>query len=349
MSDPEPKPSTNTPDNEMEGVNTLKTWRQVPPTHYILKIESFSSLVRILQKIKLHNYESKEFKASGYNWKLLLYPVGDEKRNGSGHISLYLKIMNPPRWGIGALLIFFIYDQLKDKYLSIQDMEVRRFTDTENEWGLSQLVSLNCFRNDSNGYLIKDSCVFGVEVFVLESRGKRVCFRTLYEQSKKVYIWNVEKFSALKETGHFSEPFPVGDYIWKFHLHRKGRCLSIYLCLHDQPEFPPGWKMHVEFKLSINDQVHTNNSEKKTKRGNAWFSALDTAWGFPYFIKFDDLETSTSLIVRDAMKIEVQILSISGHEYFLDNLKYQEKQNIDTSSQSAENEDDFPGEMDVPT
>ncbi|XP_022775874.1 uncharacterized protein LOC111317724 [Durio zibethinus] len=306
-------------DDGFKSVSTLKTWREVPPSHYILKIESFSSLLRILDKTKVDNHESNEFKASGYTWRLLLYPSGDQERNGSNHISLYLKIMYPPP-EMNALLIFFIYDQLKDKYLSIQDVEVRQFNKTNRVWGLSQLVSLDCFRNTSNGFLVNDSCVFGVEVFDIKCDAFEVqgaYLRTLRQQSEIVKIWTVEKLSELKETGHFSEQFSVGGYNWKFHLYpkgapkAKGKCLSIYLCLQDQDKFPPGWKMHVEFKLSINDQVHENNSDRITKIGNAWFSALDTAWGFPCFIKLADLRRSTSNIFRDAMEIELQIISMS--------------------------------------
>ena len=117
-------------------------------------------------------------------------------------------------------------------------MEVRRFTDKNKEWGLSQLVSLNCFRKASNGYLIKDSCVFGVEVFVIESNGERVFFRTLREQIKKAYIWNVEKLSTLQETGHFSESFHVGDCEWfvylatDHHLFFHVVCFSVHMKVH---------------------------------------------------------------------------------------------------------------------
>ncbi|XVF43380.1 hypothetical protein PTKIN_Ptkin02bG0035800 [Pterospermum kingtungense] len=315
----ETMPSFNTDDNqirddEFEGVETLKTWRELTPAHYILKIQSFSSLKRILEKSRRDHYKSKEFEASGNRWKLLLYPKGDKKRNGSGHISLYLKLMNHVQ-DINALLIFFIFDHIKNKYLSIQDIGARRFTLEETESGHSRLVPLDCFAKASNGFKVNDGCVFGVEVFVLPSIGEVVLFHTLSEQvSDKVYIWNVEKLSELKETGHFSEPFYVGDLQWKLHLYSrgvpkvKGKCMSIYLCLQ-QPDLPSGWKIHVEFKISINDE---NRSGKIAKRGNAWFSDLNTAWGFPCFIKLDDLrESRRSPVFRDAMQIGVQFISMS--------------------------------------
>ncbi|XP_021292614.1 uncharacterized protein LOC110422911 isoform X2 [Herrania umbratica] len=272
-----PKP-LDTPNEEMRG---LETWRELPPTHYILKIESFTSLVRILKKTSLDHYESKEFKASGHNWMLLLYPWGDEKRNGSHHISLYLKSMEYYKVEINALVIFFVYDQLKDKYWSIQDKTARNFHG-QDESGVSQLVSLKRFEDASNGFLVNDSCVFGVEVFAIRSGNKGERFRTLREQSKSVYIWTVQKFSELKATGHFSEPFSVGGFKWRLHLYpegipkAKGKYLSIYLCLHEESESPPGSekkkqyesqlpsgkRMHVEFKLSINNQVKDKEPKK---------------------------------------------------------------------------------------
>ncbi|KAK6242521.1 MATH/TRAF domain - like 7 [Theobroma cacao] len=337
-----PKPS-DTPNKEMKG---LETWREVPPTHYILKIESFTSLVGILRKTGLDHYESNVFGASGRYWMLLLYPWEDKKRNGSHCISLYLKLVDYIKGeNYKALVIFFVYDQLKGKYWSFQDTTVRTFHGMD-ESGVSQLVSPECFENASNGFLVNDSCVFGVEVFAIQSGNKVEHFRTLRKQSEKVYIWNVEKFSELKATGHFSEPFSVGGFKWRLHLYprgipkARGKYLSIYLCLHDEsepdpgsgqkkqddskgasgsgkkkqynPQLPRGKKMHVEYKLSINNQGKDKKPEKISKRGYAWFSALDTAWGFPYFTNLDDPGWRRGgFIFQDALLIELQIISMS--------------------------------------
>ncbi|MCD9638681.1 hypothetical protein HAX54_022803 [Datura stramonium] len=57
-------------------------------------------------------------------WKLCLYPNGDEERGGKGHISLYLAITDtdglPLGWEVNVSFKFLIFDQTRDKYLTIQ-------------------------------------------------------------------------------------------------------------------------------------------------------------------------------------------------------------------------------------
>lgn len=50
------------------GVKRLEKWRELPPTHYIVKIKSFSSLVGSLERTEHKNYKSNEFKAGGFKW-----------------------------------------------------------------------------------------------------------------------------------------------------------------------------------------------------------------------------------------------------------------------------------------
>uniref|UniRef100_A0A6N2N798 MATH domain-containing protein n=1 Tax=Salix viminalis TaxID=40686 RepID=A0A6N2N798_SALVM len=160
-------------------VDTVREERHVAPAHYSMKIDSFSLLSEMVD----NSYESREFEASGYKWilielqpsltlrfiymKLVLYPNGDKSRNGDGYISLYLVMADttgfPPGWEINAIFKFFVFDQLQDKYLML-DGGLRRFSAIKNKWGFPQMLSLSIFNNASNGYLIGDSCVFGVEV-----------------------------------------------------------------------------------------------------------------------------------------------------------------------------------------
>ncbi|CAL5359409.1 unnamed protein product [Camellia sinensis] len=119
-----------------------RSLREIPPAHFIFKIESFSQLSQLLSDAEVQNYESDIFEASGYKWKLSFYPNGDKKRKGEGHISLYL-------------------------YMTMQDAngKVRRFHRMKTEWGFAQLLPLSTFNDADNGYLICDTCVFGAEVF----------------------------------------------------------------------------------------------------------------------------------------------------------------------------------------
>uniref|UniRef100_A0A6N2M4S0 MATH domain-containing protein n=1 Tax=Salix viminalis TaxID=40686 RepID=A0A6N2M4S0_SALVM len=102
-------------------VDTVREERHVAPAHYSMKIDSFS----VLSEMVDNSYESREFEASGYNWKLVLYPNGDKSRNGDGYISLYLVMADTsgfsPGWEINAIFKLFVHDQLQDKYLTIGD------------------------------------------------------------------------------------------------------------------------------------------------------------------------------------------------------------------------------------
>ncbi|KAL4378335.1 hypothetical protein GQ457_02G011660 [Hibiscus cannabinus] len=42
----------------------------------------------------------------------------------------------------------------------------------KTEWGIAELVSLDHFKEASNGYLVDDCCTFGVEIFVIKRTGK---------------------------------------------------------------------------------------------------------------------------------------------------------------------------------
>ncbi|XWS64111.1 hypothetical protein CRYUN_Cryun06bG0158900 [Craigia yunnanensis] len=322
--DEESESCTNAPSNQTGAVADDKltvTMREEAPEHCILEIESIMFLSRILSKTGLDRYESPEFKASGYNWRLIVYPEGDKKRNGGGHISLYLEIVGIQKLGrareIDALLNFFVFNQRNNQYVSIQDGRVKRFNAVKTEWGFSRLLPLTEFNDTSKGYL--DRCKFGVEVFVIKSElHNGECFSTIDNPNKNKFSWKVEDFSKLKEASQYSKEFTVGDYNWRLHLYPKGvpkvkgAFLSIFLCLQDSKNISSGSKMHVKFKLRINDQFQDNNSEKTEKTGNAWFSsAFDNAWGFPYFIKLADLEKAKGLIVNDDVLFEAEISSMS--------------------------------------
>ncbi|KAK7841563.1 hypothetical protein CFP56_015187 [Quercus suber] len=68
--------------------------------------------------------------------------------NGTGHISIYLSIVNteksPLGWEVNASFNLFVYDQIRDKFLTIQDVEgaIRRFHDIKTEWVLTNFSLL---------------------------------------------------------------------------------------------------------------------------------------------------------------------------------------------------------------
>lgn len=84
----------------------------------------------------------------GSGFKVMrIYPNGNLKDNGEGHISFYLKMVDNLDQGIDVTcaLKFFIHDQTHN-YLVIQDLEEKRFHALKREWGISRILKLSTFR-----------------------------------------------------------------------------------------------------------------------------------------------------------------------------------------------------------
>eukprot|EP00258_Populus_trichocarpa_P046511 XP_024462530.1 ubiquitin carboxyl-terminal hydrolase 12 isoform X1 [Populus trichocarpa] len=152
----------------------VATVSDAPPIHYMVKIESFSSL----GKNAVETYESGVFEAGGYKWKLVLYPNGNKSNNVKDHISLYLAMVDasslPRGWEVNVIFRLFLLDQNKDSYLVIQAGKERRFHGLKLECGFDQFIKLSTFNDARYGFVLEDTCVLGAEVFVCgeRSRGK---------------------------------------------------------------------------------------------------------------------------------------------------------------------------------
>ncbi|KAG5226645.1 MATH domain and coiled-coil domain-containing protein [Salix suchowensis] len=271
---------------------TVREERHVAPAHYSMKIDSFSLLSEMVD----NSYESREFEASGYKWKLVLYPNGDKSRNGDGYISRYLVMADttgfPPGWEINAIFKLFVHDQLQDKYLTIGAVQCHK-----EKWGFPQMLSLSIFNNASNGYLIGDSCVFGVEVFVIKNEGKGEHFSMMKDPSDGTFTWEVQKFSELTAEFYYSQFIWLDDINVKALSERKyeakGKHLSLYLGLDDHTKFHAGWKLFVEFTLRIRDQSGAITMRKPVIR--KWFDASENYWGLPSFISLTDIKNQSKL------------------------------------------------------
>ncbi|CAK7338753.1 unnamed protein product [Dovyalis caffra] len=169
--------------------HNLESWlaekqrfRKLPPTHYTFEIESFSSLL----ETKLEKYETKDFEAGGYNWRMVLYPKGKKKEYGSRHISLFLAISEPAGvslgWEVNVAATFFVYDGIRDRYLAVQDNwrfhkfkaescwewrclllkeeNVEYCFDTPGQgWGFREFMLLSTLKDPSTGYLVNDCMI----------------------------------------------------------------------------------------------------------------------------------------------------------------------------------------------
>ena len=56
--------------------------------------------------------------------KLVIYPIGNKDKNVTEYIFLYLAIeaadLRPPSWEVHAIFRFFLHDQIRDNYLTIE-------------------------------------------------------------------------------------------------------------------------------------------------------------------------------------------------------------------------------------
>ncbi|WCJ18793.1 TRAF-like family protein [Euphorbia peplus] len=289
--------------------------RVTPPSDYILKINSFSQLSEIVEKTGNGKYESDEFEAADYKWTLVLYPNGNLKANGEGHISLYLAstdkeaISGATGGLLNVFVTFFVYDHIQDKYLSIQDGKVKRYHVLKTEHGFDQLLPLVDFNDPSNGYVVDDCCAFGVEAHAIKNtvQGNELSF--INDPPNGTFTWKIHKFSTLVSKGFYSEGFSAGGCKWKLwlsptgELEEKDRSLSLYLHLDANTCES---KVYVEYDLMVKDQLNGIHHEFKE---NQWFEIGEyTGWGYPSFMLLEDLrDESKGFLVDDNVVIQAKI------------------------------------------
>ncbi|KAH7511479.1 hypothetical protein JRO89_XSUnG0199000 [Xanthoceras sorbifolium] len=296
--------------NEQDGVARFIS--DAPPTHYKLKIQLFSLLV----KNAVEKYESAEFEAGGYKWKLVLYPNGNKSKNVRDHISLYLTLANtsslPLGWEVYAVVRLFLLDQSKDNYLTVQDATGKEshFHELKLECGFDHFVLLKEFNDASNGYLVEDKCEFGTEVFVTKERGrvKAECLSMVKDTCSVKHVWKIENFSKLSAEFCFSEVFSAGGQKWKIKLypngfsHKKGSHLSLFLALAD---FTPYSKIYTDYTLRLVDQLQSKHIAFKTDH---CFTAASNNLGWPSFVFLSYLnDPGNGCLVKDICLVEAEV------------------------------------------
>ncbi|GAB4838895.1 hypothetical protein Ancab_039867 [Ancistrocladus abbreviatus] len=196
---------------------------ELPPAHYKLDINSFSLLTSSLP-VGSHSFESTEFSVGGYRWAIQIYPHGNEKENGDGHISIYLRLCDKLKSGSVINVIFraLVYDYERNKYLVIQDR-----------------------------------CTFGAEVFIINATiptSAEVC--NMESGRDRSYTWRIERFSELPNSA-YSPEFTVEGRTWKLNAWpggcgtQKGKSFSLYLCLCQYADLAAGNKLYVEYELHL--------------------------------------------------------------------------------------------------
>lgn len=288
----------------------LRSVSDSPPTHYTVTIQLFSLLTVNYSE---DGYESREFEAGGYKWKLVLYPNGNKKKNVEDHISVYLVMAGADSlqsgWEVYVDFRLFLLNQNKGIYSVFEDAFTRKkcFHGAMLVGGFDRLIPLEDFTDVSNGFLVDDTCVFGSEVFVCKEKrtGKGECLARIQNASICKHVWKVKKFSTLRDRVYDSIPFSAGDYKWKIRLYPKGTSngegshLSLFLILASPETLPPGSQLFVEYTLRILDQSHGSTGT---------YTAECLSWASPKFIERTIFwRKRGGFLKNDACKVEAEV------------------------------------------
>eukprot|EP00261_Vitis_vinifera_P033152 XP_019074395.1 PREDICTED: uncharacterized protein LOC100259955 [Vitis vinifera] len=267
-----------------------RTLRSIQPAHYLFKVESLS----VLLNTDIEKYESGSFEVGGYKWSLCIYPNGNKKSDGEGHISLYLEISEaqnlPLGWEVTVNFKLFVFNHIHEKYLTVQDADgkVRHFNAMKTRCGFAQFLSLDVLKDPRNGYLMDDSCIFGAEVFVIKYSGKGESLSMIKDPVDGTFTWTIENFSALNQEVLDSEIFTVKELKWRLVLYPKGnnkaknKSLSLFLELTNRETLHQR-KLYTAFELLIKDQCNDEIVMPSHVKSNAkvWFRDTIENWGFP--------------------------------------------------------------------
>ncbi|XP_031273581.1 ubiquitin carboxyl-terminal hydrolase 12-like [Pistacia vera] len=138
--------------------------RDALPSHFLFKIEPFSLL-----KASIDIYKTSQFEAGGFKRRLLIYPAGESSKNRENHISIYLELMEtsslPARWEVNVIFNFLIFNQLQDKYDSLQVEQV--FSPILLNWDARKFMSLHKPKDPKQSFLVDNTCIIEAEVTVL--------------------------------------------------------------------------------------------------------------------------------------------------------------------------------------
>ncbi|KAL1197506.1 Ubiquitin C-terminal hydrolase 12 [Cardamine amara subsp. amara] len=292
----------------------VKNWRQHPPSSYSLKINKLSQLT-------LDKYESRWFLSGGYNWRLVIYPKGNEKDNGSGFISMYVEFdsISTLPMEVFAYLTFFVYNKKENKYFSPQDVEVKRFNALRTVWGLSQVLSLETFNDPEDGYIFEgEQCEFGVDVMIASPLTDWEVVSFDDKLSFPKFTWRVKDFSVLKENLYLSNSISMGGRNWNMKLHPKGdsradgKCLSLFLCLDDGSEtLKVDEKIYVRARLQAMDPHGSNHF---TSTIDHWYTKSKEGWGFTQWLSLAKLR-ETYLDREDTLTVEAEFEVVSVTKY----------------------------------
>ncbi|CAA7030241.1 unnamed protein product [Microthlaspi erraticum] len=278
-------------------------WTQRPPSSYSLKIQNLEQLVG-------ENYQSRRFSADGYYWRLILYPKGNEKDNGSGFISMYIEIDSAVE--VFAYLTFSIYNKKLNKYFCIQDTEVKRFNALK-VWGVSQMLPVEIFNDPVNGYIFEgDQCEFGVDVMLdtAITQWEVVSFNKTYFPKVSCTFNHV---LMLKDHIYSSNRFSVGGKTWVLKVYPTSdvKWVSIFLHLSYYERLVADERIYTRGHIRV---LNPRGSNHITEKFIYWHDESNLGCGHHKFVSMAEL-MGTYLDQENTLSVEVEFEVVSSTTY----------------------------------
>ena len=129
--------------------------------------------------------------------------------------------------------------------------------------------------------------------------------------------WTIPNFSKLKldwDCWKYSDTFSIGGHEWKLEVYPRGEesvedeSVSLFLELaEDTDKFPKGWKVPVDFSLSVICQHDPENSHKK-EHVNGEFRYIGHSWGCPNLLPLMDFHNpAKGFLVNDTVTFQAKI------------------------------------------
>ncbi|XP_012833025.1 PREDICTED: MATH domain and coiled-coil domain-containing protein At3g58270-like [Erythranthe guttata] len=133
--------------------------REAPLAHFLIKIESFS----LLGTFGIDKYETREFVAGDYKWKICLHPKGNGEGAGR-YVSIFLHCIEP-KSSVKACYTIWVKNQISDEHN--KGTETDWFSASDTDWGWPSFVEIATINDPKNGFIVNDSCLLDIEISIL--------------------------------------------------------------------------------------------------------------------------------------------------------------------------------------
>ncbi|GAB4852795.1 hypothetical protein Ancab_040559 [Ancistrocladus abbreviatus] len=173
-------------------------------------------------------------------------------------------------------------------------LEVQRFDDIAKERGISRVLSLSNFTNTSNGFLVNDHCMFGVEVSIISTIAQNARLRILNERRNNIFTWPIQHFSELNNYA-YSDQFTMEERSWRLLMYPggygsgEGNNLSLYLSLIDFSDLTNGRKLFAKIELRLKN---LRNDPHRSQTISIWYTRSSSSWGHDKVASLSDLHNS---------------------------------------------------------